>query len=491
VDWKKNTAGALAALVRSGAVRCTDVVSGYLDTIKQREPALNAFITVLAEPAMAQATALDQRIRQGGTAGVLAGVPIAVKDNICVAAARTTCGSRILKNFIPPYEAAVVEQIRRADGIIIGKTNLDEFAMGSSTETSASGPTGHPHDPARVPGGSSGGSAAAVAAGEALLALGSDTGGSIRQPAAFCGVVGLKPTYGLVSRYGLVAYASSLDQIGPLARTVADAALALGVLAAHDPRDATSVGLPVPDYTDLGVPAEVLRSATFGVPREYCSSDLHPAVAGRLAALIAALKQHGARQVEITLPHTRYAISTYYLVASAEASANLARYDGVKYGLRTATAVDLETMYTETRTQGFGPEVKRRIMLGTYALSSGYYDAYYLKALKVRTLIKQDFDRAFTACDFILTPTTPAPAFKRGEKIHDPIQMYLSDIFTISGNLAGLPGLSLPCGCDQQGLPIGMQIYARPFAEHELLRFSHAVEQCIAGDFKEDQRVPE
>jgi aspartyl-tRNA(Asn)/glutamyl-tRNA(Gln) amidotransferase subunit A len=484
MDLNTMTACELTALVRSGAIRCADVVEASLVRIARQEPAVNAFITVLADQARVQAAALDRRIGQGGPVGALAGVPVAIKDNICMAAVRTTCGSRILENFISPYDAAVVEQVRRADGIIIGKTNMDEFAMGSSTETSAFGPTRNPLDPARVPGGSSGGSAAAVAAGEAFLALGSDTGGSIRQPAAFCGVVGLKPTYGRVSRYGLVAYASSLDQIGPFSRTVADAALLLGVLAAHDERDSTSARMSVPNYSDLGDPAQVLRTVTFGVPREYGSGDLHPAVAARLTELIAALKERGARQVDISLPHTRYAIPTYYLIASAEASANLARYDGVKYGLRAEGAADLESLYTATRTQGFGPEVKRRIMLGTYALSSGYYDAYYLKALRVRTLIKQDFERAFETCDFILTPTAPSPAFAHGEKINDPIQMYLSDIFTISGNLAGVPGLSLPCGNDPQGLPIGMQLYARPFAEHELLCCGQAIEQDITSDWQ-------
>jgi aspartyl-tRNA(Asn)/glutamyl-tRNA(Gln) amidotransferase subunit A len=373
----------------------------------------------------------------------------------------------------------VVEKLEAADAVIIGKTNMDEFAMGSSSENSAFKPVKNPHDPARVAGGSSGGSAAAVAAHETILAVGSDTGGSIRQPAAFCGITGLKPTYGRVSRYGLVAYASSLDQIGPLAKDVPDTALLLKVLAAYDPRDSTSADVSVPDYTGLDNPAEYVKDRTFGIPREYASDAIDADTAQALERAAALFEEGGGRRVDLSLPHTRYAIPAYYIIASAEASSNLARYDGVKYGYRTGTYTDLEDMYVRTRTEGFGDEVKRRIMLGTYALSSGYYDAYYLKALKVRTLIKQDFDRAFEQCDFILTPTAPTPAFGQGEKTDDPIQMYLSDICTIACNLAGIPGLSLPGGRTAAGLPVGIQIYARAFAEPDLLQAAAWLERAI------------
>jgi aspartyl-tRNA(Asn)/glutamyl-tRNA(Gln) amidotransferase subunit A len=405
------------------------------------------------------------------------GVPVALKDNLATRDQPLTCGSRILENFVSPYDATVVEKLRAAGAVLLGRLNLDEFAMGSSTENSAFGPTRNPWDPARIPGGSSGGSAAAVAAREVPAALGSDTGGSVRQPAAHCGVVGLKPTYGRVSRYGLVAYASSLDQVGVLTRTVRDAATLLGVIAGHDPRDATSLPEPVPDYRAALGPGD-LRGLKLGLPREYRIPGLHPEVRAAVDAAVNQLQALGAEPVEVSLPHTPYALAAYYIIAPAEASANLARFDGVRYGLRVAGA-DPTEMYQRTRGAGFGPEVKRRILLGTYVLSRGYYDAYYLRAQKVRTLIRQDFLRAFEQVDALVTPTTPGPAFKLGEKASDPLQMYLEDIFTLSCNLAGLCGISLPCGFTRQPrLPIGLQLLGPPLGEATLLRIAHAYEQA-------------
>jgi aspartyl-tRNA(Asn)/glutamyl-tRNA(Gln) amidotransferase subunit A len=468
-------AGARAALGRR-ELSATELTRSFLERTALVEPALNALLEVTAERALADAAAADERLARGES-GPLLGIPVVLKDIFATRDIRTTCGSRILESFVPPYDSDAAARLARAGAVLIGKANLDEFAMGSSTENSAFGITRNPWDPARVPGGSSGGSAAAVAAGEALAALGTDTGGSIRLPASFCGLCGLKPTYGRVSRFGVIAYASSLDQVGPLAWTVRDLADVLGVIAGHDARDSTSVPHPVPDYAAaLTGSVEGLR---IGVPREYFTEGIAPDVERAVRAAIDRLADLGARVVEVTLPHTPYAIATYYLVATAEASSNLARYDGVKYGLRRAATDDgLLDMYRHTRDAGFGTEVKRRIMLGTYALSAGYYDAYYLKALKVRTLIRRDFGRAFEGCDVIAAPTAPTTAFRLGEKVSDPLAMYLSDVFTTSVNLAGLPGLSVPCGFDSAGLPIGLQVIAPAFAEETALRVGDAYQRA-------------
>jgi aspartyl-tRNA(Asn)/glutamyl-tRNA(Gln) amidotransferase subunit A len=419
---------------------------------------------------------VDEKRQRGAPLGPLAGVPVAVKDVLCTRGVPTTCASRMLQNFKPPYDAHVVARLRQADAVLIGKTNLDEFAMGSSTENSAFGPTRNPWDLDRIPGGSSGGSAAAVAAGEVPLALGTDTGGSIRQPASFCGVVGLKPTYGRVSRYGLVAFASSLDQVGPFSRDTADCALLMEVIAGYDPRDSTSIDYPVPAYhKTLDDPVKPL---TVGVAKEYFSEGLDPEVEQAVRAALKEYQRLGATVKEVSLPHSRYAIATYYLVATAEASSNLARYDGMHYGRRAEAGGDLIATYSRSRAEGFGPEVQRRIMLGTYALSSGYKDAYYNKALAVRRLIKNDFDAAFAGCDVIMGPTAPTPAFKVGEKADDPLAMYLSDVYTIGCNLAGLAGVSVPCGFTRSGLPIGLQILAAPFEEEKLLRVARMYERA-------------
>jgi aspartyl-tRNA(Asn)/glutamyl-tRNA(Gln) amidotransferase subunit A len=408
----------------------------------------------------------------------LAGVPLGVKDVMVTRGVRTTAGSKILGNFVPPYDCTAVARLEAAGAVLLGKTNCDEFAMGSSTENSAYGPVRNPRDLSRVPGGSSGGSAAVVAAGTAVAALGSDTGGSIRQPAAFCGIVGLMPTYGRVSRYGLIAFASSLDHIGPLTKTVKDAALLLGVIAGRDPMDSTSADVPVPDYVEeIGKPVKGLR---LGVPKEYFGEGLDPEIRTAVEAAIQQLAEAGCEVVPVSLPHTPYAIPTYYLVATAEASSNLARYDGVRYGHRARNGGSLSEMYRRTRDEGFGPEVKRRIMLGTYALSAGYYDAYYLKAQRVRTLLTRDFEQAFTMVDAIITPTTPTPAFKLGEKTDDPLAMYLNDIYTVTGDLVGVPGISVPCGHSREGLPIGLQILGRHFDEATVLRLAHAYEHASA-----------
>nr|WP_242946639.1 MULTISPECIES: Asp-tRNA(Asn)/Glu-tRNA(Gln) amidotransferase subunit GatA [Carboxydocella] len=457
-------------------ISSVELTRAILDRIEQVDNQVQAFVTVTREQALAQAEEIDRRRQQGEELGPLAGIPFALKDNMCTRGIRTTCSSKILHNFIPPYNATVWDKLQAAGAVLVGKTNLDEFAMGSSTENSGFFPTHNPYDLERVPGGSSGGSAAAVAAGEALFSLGSDTGGSIRQPAAFCGLVGLKPTYGLVSRYGLIAFASSLDQIGPFARTVRDCALITQTIAGHDPKDSTSAGLPVPDY--LQALEGGVKGLKVGVPREYYQVEgIQPEIRAAVEKTIKALEDLGAEVGECSLPHTRYALATYYLIAPAEASSNLARYDGVQYGLRVE-GEDIVEMYKKTRSQGFGPEVKRRIMLGTYALSSGYYDAYYLKALKVRTLIKQDFDQAFARFDVLLSPTTPTVAFKFGEKAADPISMYLSDIFTMSSNLAGIPAISIPVGLTD-GLPVGVQFMGKAFDEATLFRVSYAVEQAL------------
>jgi aspartyl-tRNA(Asn)/glutamyl-tRNA(Gln) amidotransferase subunit A len=448
-------------------ISASEVCEATLQRIQATDPKVKAFLALDEEGARATAKAVDQKLANNEPVGPLAGVPIVLKDNLCTQDFPTTCASKILAGWKPPYNATVVEKIRAADALPMGKVNMDEFAMGSSCENSAFYATHNPWNTECVTGGSSGGSAAAVASGMVPLALGSDTGGSIRQPASLCGVVGMKPTYGRVSRYGLVAYASSLDQIGPFARTVEDAALLLNVIAGTDSKDATCHDVAVPKYAEL-LQAGV-GGLTIGLPQEYFSEGLDPEVLAAVEQAKAVLREAGARIIEVSLPHTEYSLATYYLVATAEASSNLARYDGVQYGLR-AEADHLIAMYQATRAQGFGAEVKRRIMLGTYALSAGYYDAYYKKALQVRTLIQRDFSEAFNKCDILLTPTSPTVAFRRGEKTEDPLAMYLSDIYTISANLTGLPGISIPCGFNSAGLPIGLQLIGKAFDEQMLLR---------------------
>jgi aspartyl-tRNA(Asn)/glutamyl-tRNA(Gln) amidotransferase subunit A len=449
----------------------TRAVLGRIEAIDGR---LRAYLHTLPGPALESAAAADRRRAQGEDLPLL-GIPLAIKDVLCTQGVETTCGSRILKGFIPPFDATAVARLRQAGMVLLGKTNLDEFAMGSSTENSGYFTTHNPWDLERVPGGSSGGSAAAVAADECLGALGTDTGGSVRQPAGFCGVAGLKPTYGRVSRYGLVAFASSFDQAGPLGKDVTDCALLLGVIAGHDPQDATSADLPVPDYAAALQPD--VRGMRLGVPQEYFIEGMQPEVERAVREALEVYRGLGAEVVEVSMPHTEYALPVYYLLAPAEASANLARYDGVKYGYSAPQPADIWDTYKRTREQGFGPEVKRRIMLGTYALSAGYYDAYYLKAQKVRTLIKQDFDRAYERCDALIVPTAPTTAFRIGEKADDPLQMYLSDIFTLSVNLAGVCGISIPCGL-AGGLPVGMQVLGNAYDEATILRVAYAYEQA-------------
>jgi len=463
--------------IAAGRIRSVAATEAVFEAIEKYEPVLGAYISIFKEQALAQASEIDDKIAVGNQAGLLAGVPVAIKDNMCTTFGATTCASKILENFHAPYNATVVEKLLSADAVIVGKTNMDEFAMGSSTETSGLGRTVNPWDTSRVPGGSSGGSAVAVAAGMCFAALGSDTGGSIRQPASFCGVVGLKPTYGRVSRYGLVAYGSSLDQIGPITRTVADSALMMNVIAGHDRADSTSVDeemAPVCDYLEkLEEPMEQLRVAI--VPQFNAGAESQ--VQKALSDAIDVYRGLGVEIIEVDMPHLDYAIAAYYVIATAEASSNLARYDGVHYGHRTENPADYIEVYSKSRAEGFGKEVKRRIMLGTYALSSGYYDAYYLKALKVRNLIRGDFIDAFKKCDCIMMPVSPTTAFKIGEKIDDPLQMYLSDIYTIAVNLAGVPGISIPCGFDEKGLPIGLQILGPAFGEAKLLRIARMYER--------------
>lgn len=454
------------------SIELTRVVFERIEAVEQR---VHAYITLTKDEALRQAETADRMIYEG-SAGPLTGIPIAIKDIFCTAGIATTCGSKILENFVPSYDATVIKKLKQQHAVLIGKTNMDEFAMGSSTETSYFGPTRNPWDLDRVPGGSSGGSAAAVAADECIAALGTDTGGSIRQPAACCGVVGMKPTYGRVSRFGMVAFASSLDQGGPFAKDVTDTALMMNCICGYDPLDSTSVNREVPDYTRSLV--REVADLTLGVPKEYFgSTGMDPEVEKAVWQALRELERHGAVIKEVSLPHTEYAVAAYYIIAPAEASSNLARYDGVKYGYRTPQETGLREMYELTRSEGFGAEVKRRIMLGTYALSAGYYDAYYKKASQVRTLIRRDFERAFQSCNLIVTPTAPTPPFKLGEKINDPLQMYLSDIFTIPANLAGLPGLSIPCGLSSEGLSIGMQIIGNYFAEETMLRCAYCFEQ--------------
>jgi aspartyl-tRNA(Asn)/glutamyl-tRNA(Gln) amidotransferase subunit A len=470
------TASEIAAKIRSKDMKAEAMTTAYLDRIRLLDPKIKAFNEVFTERALRQAKDIDARLTKGEPVGSLAGVPIAIKDNMLIKGERCTCSSKILEGFVATYDATVIRKLRAAGAIFLGRTNLDEFAMGSSTENSAFHTTRNPWDTDRIPGGSSGGSAASVASRMAPLALGSDTGGSIRQPAALCGILGLKPTYGRVSRFGLIAFASSLDQIGPFATTAQDAALLLQAIAGHDDRDSTSVDQPVPDYTaELG---KTLKGLRIGLPKEYFISGMDPEIDKAVREAIKVLESFGATAKSISLPNTDHCLSVYYILAPSEASSNLSRFDGVRYGRRAKEVKNLLEQYEKSRGEGFGPEVKRRIMIGTYALSSGYYDAYYSKAQKVRTLIKQDFDNAFKEVDVIATPTSPSAAFKIGEKSSDPLQMYLSDIFTISCNLAGLPGLSLPCGFTKTKLPIGLQLLGRPFEEGTLLSAAHHYEQA-------------
>ncbi|MFH1747075.1 MAG: Asp-tRNA(Asn)/Glu-tRNA(Gln) amidotransferase subunit GatA [Planctomycetota bacterium] len=470
----------IVAAVKAGNCTATDICAAALARITRINPDLRAFLEVTAQEAQQQAQNVDVALADRQSPGELAGVPLAIKDNICTTFGHTTCASQSLQGYVSPYNATVIERISAAGGVIVGKTNLDEFAMGSSNENSSFFPTGNPWNPDHVPGGSSGGSAAAVASGMVPLALGSDTGGSIRQPAAFCGIVGLKPTYGRVSRYGLVAYGSSLEQIGPLARNVEDVALLLHVISGYDPHDSTCVDRPVPDYPAALSTEELAACAarlTIGVPREYFAAGLDDEVRAAVEEAIAVYRRLGARIIEVSLPHTPACIAVYYVVAMAECSSNLARFDGVHYGRRGSSPDNLLDLYCSSRDEGFGSEVKRHLMLGNYVLSSGYYDAYYLKALRVRRLIKQDFERAFTQADLLICPTTPTPAFRRGEKLGNPLQMYLADIYTVSANLAGIPGISIPCGLASSGLPIGLQLMGPVFSEQLLLQAARLYER--------------
>ncbi|MDA8142264.1 MAG: Asp-tRNA(Asn)/Glu-tRNA(Gln) amidotransferase subunit GatA [Desulfobacteraceae bacterium] len=464
--------------LKNKEISAVELTRAVLARISAVEPQIQAFLTVTADEALAAAQAADEAIAQGRISP-LTGIPLAIKDVICTQGIRTTCGSRILENFIPPYDATVIQRFKAQQAVMVGKLNMDEFAMGSTTEHSAYQITRNPWNTHCIPGGSSGGSAAAVAAGMGLATLGSDTGGSIRQPASHCGVVGLKPTYGRVSRFGLVAFASSLDQIGPLAKTTADCAMVLQAIAGHDPADSTSAPEAVPDY--LAALNQGVKGLRIGIPKAYFDTNgLDPQVAKAVLAAIDTLKGLGAQTVEVALPHTQYGVAAYYVIAPSEACSNLARYDGVKYGLRDNTATQLLEMYHNTRSQGFGPEVQRRILLGTYALSAGYYDAYYRKASQVRTLIMADFKKAFEQCDLIASPVTPTPATPIGAHADDPLAMYLSDIYTLSANLAGIPGISVPCGFSQEGLPIGLQLMGPHFQEGRLLAAAHAFEQATA-----------
>ncbi len=493
------TAYELAPRIKSGEMTAEEVAREVLRLIDEKDPAINAYLAVDRESVVEDARKVDRKIAAGEATGPLAGVPIAIKDAICTKGLETTCASRILEGFVPPYDATVIARLRAADAVIVGKTNMDQFGMGSSNENSGFDICRNPLDTSRVPGGSSGGSAAALAAGTAVLALGEDTGGSIRQPAAFCGVVGLKPTYGRVSRFGIIAYGSSFDQVGPMARNVEDCARLLGVIAGHDPMDTTSASEAVPDYT--ATLKQDIAGLRIGVPDEYMAEGLDASVKESVSRAIERMESLGARVESVRLPHTEYAVAAYYILVTAEASSNLARYDGVKYGYRgedggasgageeggapgsQSRAPDdrLDDMYGSTRSGGFGLEVKRRIMLGTYVLSAGYYDAYYDKAQRVRTLIKGDFDQAFEKVDLIVAPTTPTTAFRVGEKIGDPLQMYLSDIYTVPINLAGVSAISLPCGKDPDGMPIGLQIIGPHFGEERILRAAFAFEEATGS----------
>lgn len=471
------TAAQLAQKLSRREIQATEITESVFRRINEQEEKINAFITVNREMALQQARQADERLRNDENVTPLTGIPVAIKDNICTRGIQTTCGSKILGKYTPPYDATVVEKLRQAGAVLIGKTNLDEFGMGSSTENSAFGPTRNPINPEYVAGGSSGGSAACVSAGESVLALGSDTGGSIRMPAAYCGVVGIKPTYGRVSRYGLIAYASSLDQIGGLGRTVEDCALLLNAICGADKKDSTSAQIAAPDFT--AALNKGLTDIKIGLPQEYFVEGLNPEVKTKIMNAVQLLEKNGAKIIDVSLPHTKYAVSAYYLIATAEAGSNLARFDGVKYGFRAKNGVtDLTKMYEQTRSKGFGAEVKRRIMLGSYVLSAGYYDAYYLKAQKVRTLIKNDFEQALQQVDCLLAPVTPSIAFKIGAKTADPLQMYLEDIYTVSLNLAGLPGMSVNCGT-VNNLPVAFQLIGKAFDEATILRVGQAYEQII------------
>jgi aspartyl-tRNA(Asn)/glutamyl-tRNA(Gln) amidotransferase subunit A len=462
-------------MIRKGEISSREITESVLKRIDEKEDAINAFITVTPEIALKQADMADRRFRENKKVSLLNGIPIAIKDNMCTQGIPTTCGSKILENYIPPYDATAAAKVLQTGAVLIGKTNMDEFAMGSSCENSAFGPTHNPVNLERVAGGSSGGSAAAIASGETVLAMGSDTGGSIRLPAAYCGVAGIKPTYGRVSRYGLISYASSLDQIGALGRTVEDCGLLLNVICGHDKMDTTSADIKRPDF--LRSLRQGVEGIKIGLPGEYFIEGLDPHVKDQVMRAVELFNEKGAEIIDISLPHARYAISAYYLIATAEASSNLARYDGVKYGFRSSEEIpDLLNMYQETRSEGFGTEVKRRIMLGTYVLSAGYYDAYYLKAQEARALIKKDFDEAFKRVDCMITPVSPCLPFRLGEKMADPLQMYLVDIYTVSLNLSGLPGMSVNCGM-VDGLPVGLQIIGRPFDEEMVLRVGYAYEK--------------
>jgi aspartyl-tRNA(Asn)/glutamyl-tRNA(Gln) amidotransferase subunit A len=479
MEIHKLTVASTRTAIAQRHTTATALAESFYQKIETDDGAVRAYLTLCRERALEQAARVDAMAQKGESLPPLAGVPIAVKDVMVMRGVRTTAGSKVLENFIAPYDCTAVARLETAGAVVLGKTNCDEFAMGSSNENSAYGPVRNPRDTARVPGGSSGGSAAAVAAGTAVAALGSDTGGSIRQPAAFCGVVGMMPTYGRVSRYGLIAFASSLDHIGPITKTVKDAAILLRHMAGRDPMDSTSADFPVPDYeTEIEKP---VRGLKLGMAKEYFGEGLDDEVRRAVEAAIHKLAAAGCEVVPVSLPHTKYAIPTYYLVATAEASSNLARYDGARYGLRAPQNKTLADMYRRTRGAGFGAEVKRRIMLGTYALSAGYYDAYYLKAQRVRTLLARDFEAAFQKVDAIVTPTTPTPAFKLGEKSDDPLAMYLADIFTVTADLVGIPGISVPCGKSPEGLPIGIQILGRHFDESTLFRLGHAVEHAMAS----------
>jgi len=476
MELYSKTAHELRDLLQRKEVTSEEITRSVLNRIQQVEGTVGAYVTIMGEQALDAARAADNALASGGTNAPLAGIPLAIKDNMCTRGTLTTCSSKILSNFVPPYDSTVVSRLREQKAVFVGKTNMDEFAMGSSTENSGIKKTANPWDTQRIPGGSSGGSAAAVAADMCIAATGSDTGGSIRQPAALCSVVGLKPTYGLVSRYGLVAFASSLDQIGPLTKDVEDAALFLNAMVGHDPMDSTSANVPTQDYTSF-LKGDV-KGMRLGMPKEFFAEGMEPEVRSAVETAVRQLEGLGAEIVEVELPHSPYAVATYYLCATAEASSNLARYDGAQYGTRAKDAENVIDMFSRTRSQGFGPEVKRRIMLGTYALSAGFYEDFYLKAMKVRTLIQRDFETAFSKCDVIIGPTSPTPAFKAGEKTDDPLAMYLSDIYTISVNLAGIAGISLPCGFTRENLPIGLQLIAPAFEEGRLFRAAHTYEQA-------------
>lgn len=487
MELHKLTVHEAAALMDQGEIRAQDLTQAVIGRMNQVEQMVQAFVSVDAEGARKQAEAADALRAQGKGILPLTGIPMGLKDNLCTQGMATTCGSKMLEGFVPPYSATVAERLRAQSCVLMGKLNMDEFAMGSSTEHSAFFKTVNPWDAARVPGGSSGGSAAAVAADEVYYALGSDTGGSIRQPASFCGVVGLKPTYGAVSRYGLVAFASSLDQIGPLTKDVTDCAWVFNAIAGHDPKDSTSAVFNHPDYTRFL--KDDIRGLRIGVPKEYFGQGLQDSVRDQVMDSIRRLAAWGAVVEETSLPAAEAALSAYYIISSAEASSNLSRYDGIQYGYRPKEYENLADLYRRARSEGFGPEVKRRIMLGTYALSSGYYDAYYLKALKVRTLIKEDFDRAFERYDLLVSPTCPTTAFPLGAKAGDPMEMYLSDVYTVPVNIAGLPAMSIPCGYDEDGLPIGLQLIGRPFEEGTLLRCAYTFEQNTDYHLKRPQRL--